>query len=105
MPAKSIKGERGQVRYHLEKVEELPVDEVARGMKYFHLLRPVMEDPGSFYLIATFSTDSGAGTVKKELDERGRPIPPGKWEFDTRRITEGEKRVSKLYARYIGPEE
>lgn len=104
MPAKATKGERGRVQYHLQKVNELPVDEVARGMKYFHLLRPLMDDPGSLYLIATFSTDSGAGTVKKELDEGGRTIPPGKWEFDTRRITEDEKRVSKLYARYIGPE-
>ena len=106
MPSKQGKGDRGQVHYHLERVEELPVDEAARGMKYFHLLKPVMEEPGVWYSVATFSTDSGAGVVKKALDEGKRAIPPGKWEFDTRRVTNGDgERVSKLFVRYVGPEE
>jgi hypothetical protein len=105
MASGKAKGERGQVQYHLERVDELPIDEAARGMKYYHLLQPVMEDPGTWYAVATFSTDSGAGVVKAAIDEGKRKIPPGKWEFETRRVSDNAKRVSKLYARYIGPDE
>lgn len=99
---------RGQVQYHLEKVEDLPPDEAQRGMRYHNILSRIMDDPGSTYLIATFSTESGASVVKKELDTRQKKIPAGKWEFEVRRVTESnagaEKRVSKLYARYMGEE-
>lgn len=99
------KQDRGQVQYHCEKVEELPPKEFQRGMRYFHLLKPLMEDPGGIYLVATFSTDSGAGVVKKLLDTGERKIPPGKWNFDTRTMSDDEgKKVSRLYASYSGPE-
>jgi len=105
MAKESRNGSRGQVQYHCEKVEELPPNEFSRGMRYFNLLKPLMEDPGSTYLIATFSTDSGASVVKKALDAGERKIPEGKWIFDTRvGLNDQGEKVSRLYATYAGVE-
>lgn len=105
MAKQSTNGARGQVQYHCEKVEELPPNEFSRGMRYFNLLKPLMDDPGATYLVATFSTDSGASVVKKALDDGDRKIPDGKWLFDTRIAHDEEgKRVSRLYATYAGME-
>lgn len=100
---------RRQPQYHFERVEALPPDEAARGMRYHNILSKLMGDPGSTYLIATFATDSGATVVKKDLESERKKKPAGKWQFDVRRVTEKDEsgeptRVSKLYATYHGPE-
>lgn len=104
-----------QPTYNVAEVgDELPTNDTAprgRGNVYFDLLLKVTETPGKWCEVARFGNVTGANTALKALkatDEKGQPvrrIPPGDWEFDTRRLrdeADQSKRISVLYARFLG---
>lgn len=94
--------------YGLQRVDELPANAPSgRNNMYVGLLKPLTEqEPGDWYQIAQFKTPTGARNAEKAIEEQKRPIPPGDWEFETRRVTNPEdptgNKHSVLYARYLG---
>lgn len=65
-------------------------------------LTPLMERPGAWARAATLRNQSSAGSAAHWLNRRLIKIPPGRWEFVSRTITQGEYAV---FARYLGSEE
>lgn len=95
----------GQVRYHVEKVPELPPGNGgAPRARYRTLLSPVMADPGNWFVVATYPSAGGAAVVRRKMEKNTITIPEGKWEFASRVVQEEDGKVSQLYARYMGAE-
>lgn len=93
----------GQVRYHMQRVEELPPDTGSSKARYRTLLQPIVDDPGNWYHVATYASATGASVVKRKMEKGEIALPAlGKWEFESRIVAEGEARSSQLYARYMG---
>jgi hypothetical protein len=76
----------------------------AKGSKgrWFRLLEPVMERPGQWARVLVQPGRRHLGSVVTELRGGKYLIPPGKWEFTSRRM---ESRETALYARYLGPQD
>jgi hypothetical protein len=64
-------------------------------------LAPLVEHPGRWARVYT-TTRRSAGTTARHLRHGRYHIPPGRWEFTSRKLSEDQGGV---YARYLGPEE
>lgn len=79
-----------------------------RKKVYLELLAPIVADEnlhGEWIQVAEFNTSTGAKDVAKAIERGERDIPDGgDWEFQYRRLVEGEgeneRRYSVLYAMF-----
>lgn len=80
---------------------EDPRRPLGRGIDWYATLEPLVERPGDWARVRTFSSSGGATNAMARLRERTVeiPEPEGTWEFTTR-AAEGGRR--HLYARYLG---
>lgn len=101
---------RNAPTYNLVKVtgdlpEEAPSGR-GRSSLYFDILSQITQDPGEWYEVAHFQTPNGAQDVRKALTAKDRTVPPGDWEYASRKITNPENpagsKHSKLFARFLG---
>lgn len=96
--------------YEIKSVgDELPEsDPGGRANMYHSLLTVIVNDEdnwGKWSEVAEFTTPTGANAAKKALEAGERSIPAGEWEFAERKFQNPDnplKRISKLYARYLG---
>jgi hypothetical protein len=91
------------VKYHVQKVDELPPGKDPRQRARFDtLLRPLLRDQGSWYLVATYRTATAAGVAKRNLEGKEN-ILDALWEFEVRAVEDPEgNQEGQLYARCTG---
>ena len=63
------------------------------------LLAPLTEHPGRWAVVRTYEADYLAATDAARLRSGRVPLPPGRWEFTSRRTSDGG---SELFARFLG---
>jgi len=63
-------------------------------------LSPVMKRPGKWAMFWTCSTVEEAGVLSRQLRNRKRAIPPGKWLFTYGAADQG----GEVFAMYVGPD-
>ena len=66
-------------------------------------LAPLMERPGDWARVHEMPDRSASATVG-HLKKRRHIIPPGRWEFTSRK-TGPKSPTAYVYARYLGPDE
>lgn len=93
------------MKKHMEKrspPRKATVSPGGRPPEWVHVLAPLMEDPGEWYLISSYPSEQRkAATELASSFRRGRRItPPGRWEFTAQSVGD---RVD-VFARYLGGE-
>lgn len=63
-------------------------------------MQHLMKKPGEWALVKTFTRPRTAERVAGDLRRGRTEKPPGRWEFESRRLEDG---TSGLWARYLGP--
>lgn len=94
--------------YTLNPVDDLPAEPPTRRgghSRYMELLSQVVDNPDlqdTWLELATFVTPNGAAKALEAINAGERSIPPGEWDFQTRKFDNPDtnERGSKLYAYY-----
>jgi hypothetical protein len=79
--------------------EDPPVSTAPRRGVWMERLEPVTKKPGVFARVAYGPWSKVAG-LKYSLDHGRMKIPPGRWEFELRKI--GDE--GGVWAKYLGPD-
>jgi hypothetical protein len=85
-------------------VDELPPPVESAHRQYEELLKPFLERPNQWGRFRTYPAQQidTARSSANRLNSGNVAIPPGKWEFAYRWVTDERKEVG-LYAKYLGP--
>lgn len=67
-------------------------------------LQVAAEDPGAWYCVGVYTSDTGARNTQKRFQRHELELPKGEWELESRRshAEDGVTRHSKLYAKFCG---
>lgn len=73
-----------------------------KGSEWVDRLKPLMDKPGEWARVAEFDRPNYASGLATRLRRRPHWRPEGQWEF--RGSTDSKAGTSRMYARYIGPD-
>lgn len=83
-----------------EHTTATPDSEAAHFASLDDALNALTARPGEWALVRTYSSPNSAGSLASQLRRGTRRTPPGRWDFEGRRLPD---RTSGLWARYNGP--
>ena len=83
--------------------QDIVWEEPPRGgrVRWGDVLVELTHHPGRWARLATYTGETSAYKVAQRL-RRDDSLPPGRWEFVGRKVDGGG---SRLYGRYLGPDE